>query len=124
MTITDSTDSTQEFPDFSATPWHAMIGIRSPEGIADAGRLDIRAVFTPLAALHTEGETPQFNRTIPAVHFTDWLHRNRDRLVGMWETEYALYMNLLRATTREKTARDIGLIDPQGVRLGSTAREQ
>lgn len=106
-------------PEFNQTPWAALFGVRSMGTIADAGKIDFRCVMTPLAFTEQpkEGEELKPDRTDPAVHFADWLVRNANRLMGLWETEYVSYMNLKRATTAPKTARDIGLVDASGLSL-------
>jgi hypothetical protein len=123
--VTDQTDQPEE-KGFEETAWHTMIGIQTPPGLTGAGTLHIRAVVTPTAIIPGPGDTQEPDKTIPAVHFTQWFERNKGHLVAMWEVEYAQYMNLRRMSLplQEPGPPALALVDVEGQRLGSNDTTQ
>jgi hypothetical protein len=105
---------------FSDEPWQVLVGIRqrtdadpmpNPHGVI-VGMSATPEVFVPTA----HGDRP--DKTIAAVHFGIWLDKHLPKLMGLWEVEYAQYMNLARRSPVGRPP-ELALVDTQGQRLST-----
>ncbi len=114
--------------DFSSVQWQVLIGLKAPgdkpapaaRGAEHGVEYGITAdapVFVPTP----KGNRP--DRTIPAVHFAQFLDENMPALLSMWATQYAQYMSLVRLTAPKKPGGHLALVDTQGKRLSTDTQQ-
>lgn len=109
---------------FNDQPWQVLIGIRGTPDPKNPGNMTEGLLFgmacTPDGMV--EGPTGlRPDKTLEAVHFAQWLDRNKGAIVSLWRTEYVQYMNLKRLSDRGVPGlRVVGADEmPQGLVDGS-----
>jgi hypothetical protein len=106
---------------FDQERWLILVGLRQREEgdprVAHPFPNDITLgmAITPEAVVPTAaGDRP--DKSIPSVHFAQWLDRNWPVLFRLWEVEYAQYMNLARRSEVGKPPA-LRLVGSDGERL-------
>jgi hypothetical protein len=118
--MSDNIDSppANEADDFNKAPWHALVGIMSGDTIATAGDMRIQVMLDARGMVPDGKGNSVPDKTIAAVHFADWLERNKQSIVNLWQVEYTQYMNMKRMTA-PKPGANLSLVDKTGQRLGT-----
>lgn len=115
----EPTQAANDGPDFNTQRWHVLIGIRPATDPTNPSDMREGLLIQLAGAAESMDAQGRPDKTNEAVHFAQWLDRNKDALVQLWRTEYVQYMNLRKLSERGVPGlRVVGADEAPGI-LGS-----